>query len=316
MRIVVMGTGPFAVPMLAALYASRHEVAAVVTQPARDHRGKASPSPMREAAVAKGSLLLDPSNVNDAKSRERLQAIGPDLLVVADYGQILSPETLAIAKSGGVNLHGSILPKYRGAAPINWAIYRGDVETGVTVIGMTPRVDAGPCLAIAKMPIDPDEDAVALEARLANLGAPLVAGVVDDIEAGRAAGLPQDPSAATPARRLRKADARLDWTRTALELKNQIRAFEPWPRNYTYWVRENEPLRFSIGKASLAPHSSAGAEPGMVLVARSDELIVATGAGALALHGVQPASKKVLSTAEFLRGYPVGPGDRFAMLPD
>ncbi len=309
MRIVVMGTGPFAVPLFEALCDSPHDVLALVTQPPRDARGKSLAAPMREAALARGLPVLDPLSINTAEARAALARFEPDLFVVADYGQILSPETLAIARHGGVNLHGSVLPKYRGAAPIAWALYNGDLETGVTVIHMTPRVDAGPCLCVATTPIDPDENAVELEARLSRLGAPLVCRAVDDLAAGRVASLPQDPALATPARRLRKSDARLDWSRSAVQLKNQIRAFEPWPRNFTHWLRTGEPLRMMIGKTSIADQA-APAPPGTVLTARGDNLIVATGAGGLALHEVQPASKRLLGVAEFLRGYPLQAGDR------
>ena len=145
-RIVVMGTGPFSVPMLRALYDSRHQVVGLVTQPVRVTKGKGPPpSPMRLAAEARGTPIFDPPSINTDEARVTLAAWQPDLFVVADYGQILRPETLAVARLGGINLHGSVLPKYRGAAPINWAIYHGDAETGVTVIEMSPRVDAGPC---------------------------------------------------------------------------------------------------------------------------------------------------------------------------
>ena len=315
MRLIMMGTGPFAVPTFRALYDTPHEVLALVTQPARSRRGgrEAPKNPMRQAAEERGTPVLDPENVNTDEVREALAAFKPDLFVVADYGQILSSETLAVAPLGGVNLHGSLLPKYRGAAPINWALYRGDAETGVTVIHMTPQVDAGPCLAQARTAIDPDENAVELESRLAELGAPLICRTIDDLAAGRVRPIVQDKAQASPARRLRKTDGAIDWSRTAQQIKNQIRALEPWPKTYTFWRRTGgEPLRLILGRCQVQADRASGVEPGTVLAADRGELSIATGAGALVLLELQPAGKRLLGAEEFLRGYPVQPGDRFA----
>jgi methionyl-tRNA formyltransferase len=314
MKIIVMGTGPFAVPMFRALYEAPHEVLALVTQPARAQRGgrETPKNPMRVVAEERGTPVLDPENINTDDVRAELARFEPDLFVVADYGQILASETLAVARRGGINLHGSLLPKYRGAAPINWAIYNGDAETGVTVIHMTPRVDAGPCLAQARTAIDPDENAVELELRLASLGAPLVCRTIDDLEAGQVQPLPQDKAIASPARRLRKTDGEIDWSRTAEQIKNQIRALEPWPKTYTFWRRAGgDPLRLILGRCQVRPAAAAGVEPGTIVAAKDSELAVAAGSGALAIFELQPAGKRMLNAAEFLRGYPVREGDRF-----
>src|SRR5690242_5642003 len=241
MRIVMMGTGPFAAPTFRALYDTPHEVLALVTQPVRTQPGRRElpPSPMRLVAQEHGTPILDPESINTDEMRAKLAEFRPDLFIVADYGQILSAETLAVAPLGGINLHGSLLPKYRGAAPINWAIYHGEEETGVTVIHITPRVDAGPCLAKAATPIDPDENAAELEARLAVLGAPLILQAIDDLQAGRASAIPQDKSQATRAPRLKKSDGEIDWSRPAQAIKNQVRALEPWPKAFTTWPRES-----------------------------------------------------------------------------
>jgi methionyl-tRNA formyltransferase len=234
----------------------------------------------------------------------------PDLLIVADYGQILAPETLAIAPMGGINLHGSLLPKYRGAAPINWAIYNGEPETGVTVIHVTPRVDSGPCLAQAATPIDPDETAVDLETRLAELGAPLILQTIDDLQSGLAAAIPQDKSQATRAPRLKKDDGQIDWSRSALEIKNQVRALEPWPKAYTQWPRgSGEPLRLVCGRVAVLDDST-DQPPGTVVRSRGGELAIATGRGLLKIEELQPAGKRMLSADEFLRGYPLVAGER------
>lgn len=329
MRLVMMGTGPFAVPTLGALYETPHAVAALVTQPERRARGQGdmSPNPMRELAQARGTPVFAPENINTAGAQAELARLKPDLFVVADYGQILAASTLAVARLGGINLHGSLLPKYRGAAPVNWAIHQGETASGVTVIQMTGRVDAGPCLARAETAIDPEENAVELEARLAEIGAPLVWRVIDALAAGRAEPLPQDPSSATPARRLRKSDGQIDWSRPAEAIKNQVRALEPWPRTHTFWHRPaGGPLRLIPGRVSVRPGPAGAitsgelpasgwrsdtAGPGTILLAQRSELVVATGEGLLAIHEVQPAGRRLLSTEEFLRGYPLLAGQRF-----
>jgi methionyl-tRNA formyltransferase len=208
-----------------------------------------------------------------------------------------------------------VLPKYRGAAPINWAVHRGDTESGVTVIQMSPRVDAGGTLAVARTPIDPQETAVDLERRLSELGAPLIVDVVDKLAAGAIAPTPQDQTQATGARRLRKTDGEVDWHRSAREIKNQIRALEPWPRTSTNWLRVGgEPLRVILARVDVddAPTTAA---PGTVTAVGKDEFAVATGGGVLIIRELQPAGKRQLSAGEFLRGYPLRPGDRFGPAP-
>ncbi len=313
MRIIMFGTGPFAAPTFRALYDTRHEVVALVTQPLRVVRGKvvAADTPLRDEANRRGTPILDPESVNTDESRAHLAEYSADLFVVADYGQILSAEALALARLGAFNLHGSLLPKYRGAAPINWAIYRGESETGVSVIHMTPSVDAGPVLSQAHTPIEPDEDAVALEKRLSELGAPLICQTIDAVEAGNTQTIPQDLALATKARRLRKTDGAIDWSRTAAEIKNQVRAFQPWPRAYTDWLRSSgEPMRLIIGQVERRERSEP-AEPGTVLLADKSELVVAAGTGAVAVLRVQPAGRQMMPADAFLRGHPVKPGDRF-----
>jgi methionyl-tRNA formyltransferase len=313
LRLIMMGTGPFAVPTFRALFDTRHTVVALVTQPARPtHRhGSPPPTPMRDVAQQYGTPVLAPENVNTQAARAELADLAPDLFVVADFGQILSSETLAVANQGGINLHGSLLPKYRGAAPINWAIYRGDSETGVTVIHMTPRVDAGPCLAQARTPIDAEENAVELETRLAELGAPLVCRAIEDLSRGRFEPLPQDPAMASPARRLRKTDGQIDWSRGAVAIKNQVRALEPWPKTYTFWHRAGgAPLRLILGRTAVRDDVPP-APPGTVVCAHGDELAIACGQAALAIREIQPSGKRLFTAGEFLRGYGVRCGQSF-----
>ncbi len=311
----MMGTGGFAVPTLRALYESLHEVVALVTRPLRIAHGK-TPSevnPMREVAIHRGTPVLEPESINTEEVRQELEAYEPDLLVVCDYGQILSPATLQIARLGGINLHASLLPKYRGAAPINWAIYNGEIKTGVTVIHMTPRIDAGPAIAQASVAIGADETAIELEPRLALLGAPLVLKCIDQLEADEARPIPQEPAQATRAPRLRKTDGLVDWCRSSEALRNQVRALVPWPATYSFWVRPaGEPLRLILDRVVIG-HEPRPADvvPGEVVEAGGDRLTVAAGDGLLAIQRIQPAGKRVLSAAEFLRGYPVRPGQCF-----
>jgi methionyl-tRNA formyltransferase len=317
MRLVMFGTGPFAAPTFRALYASGHQVAALVTQPPRVVRGKvvAAPMPLRDEAGRRGTAIIDPEDVNAPESRARLADLQADLFVVADYGQILSAETLGLAHLGAINLHGSLLPKYRGAAPIKWAIFRGETETGVSIIHMTPRVDAGPVLAQAKTTIGPDETAIELETRLAELGAPLVGETIDAIAAGTTVSLPQDLALATKARRLRKTDGAIDWSRTAIEIKNQVRAMQPWPRACTDWFRaSHQPVRLIVGRVDVR-QSPRAAAAGEILTAEKDELLVAAGQGAVAILEVQPAGRQMMPVADFLHGHPVRPGDRLGPAP-
>jgi methionyl-tRNA formyltransferase len=307
----MMGTGPFAVPTFAALLDSSHEVVALVTRPAKPMHGKtaAEANPMRELAESRGVPILAPEGVNTPEAQAAIAQLKPDLLVVCDYGQILKPETLALAKRGGINLHGSLLPAYRGAAPINWAIYHGETVTGVTVIHMTPQLDAGPAIAKGELAIDPDITAAEIEPLLSNLGVPLVLDSISNIELGSVQSIPQDPVKATTARRLKKSDGEIDWRRSAIEIKNQIRALQPWPKAFTLWQHEKgEPVRLILDQTALGNEMQG--EPGVVLQAHGDQLIVATGSGVLRILQIRPAGKKSQSVAEFLRGYHLKAGDR------
>ncbi len=314
MRLVMMGTGPFAAPAFEYLYDTEHAIVALVTRPVAKKRGRRSLelSPLRKIAQAHGTPIFEPEDVNDQEARARLIEYRGDLLVVCDYGQILSAETLATARLGGVNIHGSLLPKYRGAAPVNWAIHNGDTETGVSIIHMTPRLDAGPVIEQGRTPIGPEEAADELEERLAAIGAKLLGGAIDALEAGRVEAMPQDSSLCCKAPRLKKTDGAIDWSRSAAAIKNQIRAMQPWPKAYTFLHREQgKPLRLIIGPVAVADTTHMDAVVGTVIEASGDRLIVAAGEGTVAIRSVQPAGKRLLSAAEFLRGSRVQAGDRF-----
>jgi methionyl-tRNA formyltransferase len=309
----MLGTGQFAVPTLEALAKSQHEVSLVVTRPPHDRAQTASP--LQRAGEALGIETWSPDSVNTHESQAKLASLRADLLVVCDYGEILRPATLATTRLGGINLHGSLLPKYRGAAPVQWAILRGETETGNSVIQMTPGLDAGPCLGQQRTRIDPDEDAGQLESRLAKLGAELVCDVVAQLDSDAARPIAQDASAASKAPRLKKEDGAIDWSRLALEVKNQVRALRPWPRAFTFWHRASgPPLRLNIDRVSIVSprdgESASAERPGTCIHAEG-RLMIAAADTPIEILELQAAGKRAMSAADFLRGNPVRVGDRF-----
>jgi methionyl-tRNA formyltransferase len=321
LRIVVMGTGPFAVPMFQSLLATPHAIAALVTRPDHAPPGRRPPpNPMRAAATAAGVPVLAPERVNDPESVATLAALAPDLFVVCDYGQILSAALLAVPRLGGINLHGSLLPRHRGAAPIQWAILEGDAVTGVSVIHMTPALDAGNVLAARPLPIGPHDTAADLEPRLAAIGATAVVEAIERLAAAAEAGaspaqigVPQDATRATRAPRLTKQDGTVDWARPAAWIERQRRALEPWPRATTFFTRgDGTTQRLVLGAAEVvASPPVALAMPGDVLDTAGGRLVVACGQGtALAITQVVPEGRRSMSAADFLRGSPLLPGMR------
>jgi len=312
MRLVMVGTGPFGVPTFEELYRTHHSVVCLVTAPLMRHGRAVPPSPLRAIATAHGTPIYDPPDINTPQAQEYLRSLDADLLVVCDFGQILSPETLATARLGGINLHASLLPKYRGAAPINWAIYHGEKTTGISVIHMTPQVDAGPIIAQGEIEIGPDDTAPELEAKLAQIGAWFVRRALDNLEAGILEALPQDPSLASKAPRLKKSDGLVNWNRPAEAIRNQVRAFEPWPKTYTYWHRPGKtPLQLILGPVSVTNDVPAGTPPGTVVKADKSGIIVAAGNGGVVINQIQPAGRRMMSADEFVRGYHLKVGDRF-----
>ncbi len=318
MRLIMMGTGPYAVPTFESLYQAPHEVLALVTRP--PHGRRPPPSLMRKVAETHGTRVWMPESINLAEAQAELTELRPDLLVVCDYGEILRPATLAAARLGGINLHASLLPKYRGAAPIHWALYHGDQETGNTVIQMTAGLDAGPWIGQIRTTIEPDETAIELERRLSVLGASAVCQAIEDLDTGSAKPIEQNSTLASQAPRLKKTDGLIDWSRSARQIHNQVRAMQPWPGSYTFWQwPEREPARPERESARLILRRVAVAaadcvatvdegQPGTV-VSVDDRLLVATGSGLLDIVELQPAGKRRLAAAEFLRGHTVRPGD-------
>lgn len=311
-----MGTGPFAVPTFESLIDSDHDVIVLVTrlQPPVRTRGKPPVNPMRDAAAAHGVEVIAPQDVNSESARTQLASLRPDLFVVCDYGQILAPETLAIAPLGGINLHGSLLPRYRGAAPVQWAVLQGDTETGVTVIHMTPKLDGGPCLVTRTTPIGIEETAAELEPRLAEMGVEPVREAIRMLERWdhkSPLGVIQDSAQATRAPRLRKSDGAIDWSRSAEEIRNRIRAFKPWPGSFTQWQpAQGAAVRMIIDRVSMDREAGASGTPGTIVSIDDQGLHVATGDGVLIIETLQPAGKKPMDAAAFRRGNPVSVGDR------
>lgn len=321
MRLVMMGTGTFAEPTFRALLESPHAVVGLVTQPDRavgEARGstRQTGTGMKTIAEQHGVPVYQPPSINTSEGVAALKGFRPDLLVVAAYGQILNNDVLSVSPHGGINVHASLLPKYRGAAPIAWAIYHGETRTGVTIIRMTTGLDAGDLLAQEAVDIRPDETAGELEARLAPLGARLAVQMLDQIEAGTAKGARQDQTLVTKAPKLKKEDGLIDWGRSAEQVCNQIRAMQPWPTAYTFLHRPGKAsVRIMILRAvPLSGRAAAPAAPGSLFLDESSPaaLRVAVGDGGCVRIGeLQPAGKKKMTAAEFLRGHPVRTGDRF-----
>lgn len=312
MRIIVFGTGPFCVPSMQSLANSEHEILCAVTRPIEDagKRRKTAANPVRETAVALGLEVLAPKSCNESDFVELLNAKQADLFFVCDYGQILSKACLAASRLGGINLHGSLLPKYRGAAPVQWAIYNGDRKSGVTVIHMTPRLDAGPNLAQLETEIQASENSDQLEVRLSEIGVEAVhqaIGLLAEWDGDSAIGSIQDSTKATKAPRINKADGKIDWNRTAKQIVDQIRAFTPWPTSFCQWSHGKQPLRLIVHQATTM-QIETDAPPGTVVAIDKKLLAIQTAEHALVIQQLQPAGKKSMPVTDFLRGSKIAVG--------
>jgi methionyl-tRNA formyltransferase len=312
LRVVFFGTPEFAVPTLDALLKSPYDVVAVVTQPDRPRgRGqKTTASPVKAAALAAGKPVLQPTSVKDAAFLSELSDLAPDLGVVAAYGQILTERALTIPRLGMINVHASILPRYRGAAPVHRAVIDGEIETGVTIMRVVKALDAGPMLATARRPITADETSDEVEQDLAEIGARLLLTTIPALSEGRVTGIPQDDSAATYAPRLTKDDGRIDWTWPAERIHNLIRGLHPWPHAATFLGSRRFILHRSRPLRDQGP-----AAPGAILEAAGDRLLVAAGAGIVEIVEIQPEGKRPMSVREFLAGHPLTAGSIFHASP-
>lgn len=308
MKLIFMGSAEFACPALEILLqAGRDEICAVVSQPERPcgRSLKNRPCPAGALAAAKGIPCLAPAKINSPESLDELRALRPDLIVVVAYGQILKKALLDLPRLGCINLHGSLLPKYRGAAPIQWAIARGENITGVTTMFMNERMDEGDIIRQEEEPILPEDTACTLGQRLAGRGAKLLLATVGEIRTGAAPRAKQDDNAATYAPRLKKTDGAIDWARPAIETANRIRAFQPWPCCYFILNKKNT---VKVFRARLEP--GGGKAPGTILETCGEGPLVQAGGGALRLLEVQPEGKKPMSGSAFLCGNKMVEKDR------
>lgn len=345
MRIIVMGTGPFALPTARRIIELGHDVPLVVTRPLPDPPPKKLPSrPMADWAAEMCLPLFEPLSINTAESIQTLKSFEAELFFVCDYGQILSSDCLSAAKLGGINLHGSLLPRHRGAAPVQWALLRGDTDAGVTVIHMTPRLDAGPALAVESLKILPDETAEGLEPRLASIGIGATERALHVLESWdqlSPIGTIQDKALVTKAPRFAKSDGQLDFRLPAEYLVRLLRACQPWPGTFAELLwSSGKSIRLliraarSINSPSINSQSTASLDQlGRVQVVDSATLshsstqaadldwsgswktllAVETSDGLFLISRVQPAGKREMDVAEFLRGHPILPDTKFVL---
>ncbi len=300
-----MGTPELARTVLAALAGdTRFQIVAVVVQPDKPTgRGlQLTPPPVKVEALTRQLPVLQPLKARDPEFLDQLRALAPDLIVVAAYGQILPQALLDIPRHGCVNVHTSILPRWRGAAPIQWAIAEGDAETGVTIMRMEAGLDTGPILSIVRTPISAADTGQALHDRLAELGAQLLIDTIPGYVAGEIRPQPQPAAGVTHARKIAREDGRLDWTQPAATLRNRLRAFTPWPGAFCLVPAEPKPKLLKVHAAQ--PVTGSG-EPGAVLTADKTGLVVACGDGALRLTEVQPEGGKRMTAEQFLAGHRV-----------
>jgi methionyl-tRNA formyltransferase len=329
MRIVMMGAGTFAEPTFEALISAfGPDVVGLVTQPDRDAGNKRGSTRqtgkgMANIAHAADVPVAQPESINTPEGLTQLRAMRPDLLVVAAYGQILSKDVLSIPTRGTINVHASLLPKYRGAAPVAYAILNGEKQTGLTIIKVTPGLDSGDMILQEALDILPDDTTGSLESRLAQLGAKLAAEAVKRYQAGGPVeGTKQDPALVTKAPKIKKELGLIDWTKPADYIERFVRAMQPWPTAYTFLHRPGkEPMRVIVNKAYEFPvRYDPAVPPGKVFTdpAFPDIFFVTAGEitsgeerSVIEVNALQPAGKKKMTAEEFLRGYPIVDGMRF-----
>ncbi len=303
MRIVFMGTPESAVPPLIPLFPAAHETAAVYTQPVKPkNRGtKLAFSPVKEVALAHGIPVVQPQKLREDGALETLSAFRPELMVVAACGKILPRPFFELSPLGCINVHSSLLPRYRGAAPINWAVINGEQETGVTIMDIAEALDSGDILAQATTPIDPDETVETLHDRLAEMGADLLSETVDKIAAGTVQRMPQDDSLATYAPMLSRALSPIDWSRSARAIHDQVRGLVPWPATTAQVGKQT----FKVFATQVTAEKT-GKPGGTLLGTDSQGILMACGdGGVLRITEVQAPGKKRMQAADYLRGHPL-----------
>ena len=303
MRIVFMGTPDFSVPTLEALVASEHEVVGVVTQPDKPKgRGKEiHMSPVKECALQHNIPVYQPVRARDEAFVDEMRTLNPDVMVVIAFGQILPKSLLELPKYGCVNIHASLLPKYRGAAPIQWAVINGDEETGITTMMMDVEMDTGDMLEKTVVKLDPEETGGSLFDRLSLLGGDLILSTLSKLEKGEITPVPQDHEKATYVKKISKSMGDIDWTMDAVSIERLVRGLNPWPSAFTRWNGK----MLKIWEAKVLPDPDVKLPCGSVISASDEGLKIQTGAGVLCVTSLQLEGKKRMDTAAFLRGYQV-----------
>ena len=317
MRIIFMGTPDFAVPVLQSLINSRHEVVAVVTQPDRPKgRGKNMQfSPVKECALAHNIPVMQPVNVSVPEVIDELRAYEPELIVVVAFGQFVTKKIREMPKYGCINVHASLLPKYRGAGPIQWAVINGEKESGVTTMYMCREIDKGDMLLKDTVTLDPKETGDSLHDKLSMMGGPLLLKTIDQLEDGSAVRIPQCEEESTYAPKLEKTMGNIDWTMDADRIERLVRGLNSWPGTFTN-IHGKTVKNWDcdvVGQETLT-ESQAAATPGTVIVSEKDQLIVKAGNGALSLRMLQPEGKKNMTVDAYLRGYPIAQGELFTQV--
>ena len=309
LRVLFFGTPAFAVPSLSAVARSAHPVVGVITQPDRSRgRGQTvQPEAVKLAALEHQLPIWQPDRLKDPALLETLGAERPDLGIVVAYGRLLPQALLDLPRLGCVNVHASLLPRWRGAAPIHRAILAGDRETGITIMRVVLALDAGPVLARVATPIDPHETSAALASRLAALGARLLVETVDLLAIGRVTEEPQDESGVTYAAKLERADSPIDWSRSAQSIHDQIRGLHPWPLAATSLAGR----RVLLLRSMVASGEPVSDSPGTIVDVRPEGLVVAAGAGTVRVIELQPEGRRAMPVRDFLNGTKVSIGDRF-----
>ena len=309
MRVIFAGTPPFAAAALEALADAGHDIVLVLTQPDRPAgRGmKLTPSAVKQVALARNLPVYQPASLKTSEAQAALAALTADVMVVAAYGLILPQTVLDLPRLGCLNIHASLLPRWRGAAPIQRAILAGDAETGVTIMQMDAGLDTGAMLTKATVPIRETDTAASLHDALAATGAAAIVAALANYPA--LAAEKQDEAQATYAAKLSKDEAKLDWSQSAAALARAVRAYNPAPGAWT--LLAGVPLKIWAAQAVAGAEPERSCEPGEVLHAEADRLVVACGSGALAVQELQPAGSKRMSAAAFLAGRPLAPGTRF-----
>lgn len=312
-----MGTPEFAVPVLESLINSRHEVVAVVTQPDRPKgRGKNMQfSPVKECALAHNIPVMQPVNVSVPEVIDELRAYEPELIVVVAFGQFVTKKIREMPKYGCINVHASLLPKYRGAGPIQWAVINGEKESGVTTMYMCREIDKGDMLLKDTVTLDPKETGDSLHDKLSMMGGPLLLKTIDQLENGSAVRIPQCEEESTYAPKLEKTMGNIDWTMDADRIERLVRGLNSWPGTFTKIHGKTVKIwDCDVVRQETLTENQAAAKPGTVIVSEKDQLIVKAGNGALSLRMLQPEGKKNMTVDAYLRGYPIAQGELFTQV--